>query len=77
MANKTIEQLEREYNIMTTQEKDLSKKVSEDEFKEIISSGKFVGVDFKQREKFLKDNGYKLTRENMINADLSVNPSKK
>jgi len=37
----------------------------------------FAGVDYEQRVKFLKDNGYKLTRANLIDPSLSVIPPKK
>ena len=33
-----------------------------------------LGVDHESRIKFLKDNGYEVTRENMINSELSVVP---
>lgn len=49
--------------------------MTEAEFKEI--DFKLVrGVNHKDRTKFLKDNGHKVTRENMINPDLSVRQSK-
>lgn len=35
-----------------------------------------LGVDHDSRVKFLKANGYEVTRENMVNADLSVLPKK-
>lgn len=72
MADKKIEQYEREYNLVLSDVKDPSQKVSESEFKEMVSTLKFVGVDFEQREQFLKDNGYDVTRENLIDPTLSV-----
>lgn len=34
-------------------------------------------VDYEARVKFLEDNGYKLTRENLYDSSLSVKPPKK
>lgn len=34
------------------------------------------GVNHKDRVKFLKDNGYKINHENMINPELSAKPTK-
>lgn len=35
-----------------------------------------IGVDHENRVKFLKANGYAVTRENMVNSELSVVPKK-
>jgi hypothetical protein len=45
------------------------KKVTEDEFD--LLPGK-VGVNFEQRTEFLTSNGYPVTRENLIDANLSA-----
>lgn len=48
--------------------------MTEDEFKEATMSNldDVVGVNHDDRIKFLKDNGYEVTRENMANPDLSA-----
>lgn len=52
-----------------------SKTLTLEEFQVIIDKnpGGFHGVNYKDRTKFLKDNGYELTRENLF-ADLSAKP---
>lgn len=47
---------------------------SEDEFREYVGehSIDFLQVDFKHREKFLKDNGHAVTRENLLDANLPI-----
>lgn len=36
---------------------------------------RYVGVSYNDRVAFLEKNGYKLTRQNLINADLSAKQS--
>lgn len=52
---------------------DSEKTMTEKKFDELAGSpANWVGVDYEQRVKFLKDNGYELTRENLTNPELSV-----
>lgn len=53
-------------------EKTLKSKITEAEFRESWGAGIPSGVNHKQRIKFLKDNGYEVTRENMLDGQLSV-----
>lgn len=55
---------------------DPKKKLTEAEFNAIPLEDRW-GVDHTYRTKFLKDNGYAVTRENMINPELSTVPKKK
>jgi hypothetical protein len=74
MANKSLKTLEKERGVLFTGDVDLSKRYSEEEMDELLASDptKYVGVDHEDRTKFLKDNGYDVTRENMVNSDLSA-----
>jgi len=74
---KTFEEWEMQKGLIA---KDLSrfnssKGITEQEFNSIVSDNfsEFVGVDYKLRVKFLKDNGYEVNRENLT-ADLSAKP---
>lgn len=53
-----------------------SKDISEDEFDSITQNNlsQFHGVDYKIRVNFLKINGYDVTRDNLINPELSAKP---
>lgn len=53
--------------------------LSEDEFINIIrtSEGQFTGVSYDDRIIFLKSNGYKINRANLIDGNLSAKPLKK
>ncbi|CAB4152049.1 hypothetical protein UFOVP585_49 [uncultured Caudovirales phage] len=50
-----------------------------EEFTKIVEDNmsEFVGVHLEDRLEFLKANGYETTRENLINADLSVRQSER
>lgn len=49
-----------------------SKTLTEEEFIGLYvkDSGAFRGVNYQDRKKFLEDNDYELTRDNLMNADL-------
>ena len=49
---------------------DLKKSMTEEEF-DAIETKHLHGVNFEDREKFLKDNGYEVNRANMMDRDLS------
>lgn len=74
---KTFEEWEKDRGLFA---KDLgqfksSKEMTQDEFLQLFyaNSGSFVGVNYKDRVKFLEANGYEVSRENLI-ADLSAKP---
>lgn len=73
---KTIEQHERERNLMARDRKKYpaDKKLTDDEFTEIFTGdiNNFVGVNHEDRIEFLKTNGYPVTHENMIDSELSA-----
>lgn len=67
-----VSELEKKYNCIV---KDLKPdgSISEKEFLQIPITDK-TGVNHSDRIKFLKDNGYEVTRENMIDSSLSARP---
>lgn len=75
MESKTFEQWEEEKGFIVegVSFDVLSTTMSEEDFLEIaLADGIPQGVNHADRRKFLEDNGYSLTRENMINRHLSV-----
>jgi hypothetical protein len=46
-----------------------NKKMTEEEFDRLPGKS---GVNFNDREKFLRDNGYEITRANLIDSSLSA-----
>jgi hypothetical protein len=69
-ADKTIGELEKQRGVILVGANP-NQKMSQEQFDAIDIKDK-VGVDHKARVAFLEANGYKVTRENMINPDLSV-----
>lgn len=71
----SIEELERKYGMFSHHIKDLPKTMHEKDFKEVVARElpHFQGVDYKQRVAFLNKNGYEVTRNNLMDANL---PSK-
>lgn len=49
---------------------DLSEKVDEAQFDKYRQTHTWVAVNIKDRTEWLKENGYEVTRENLINVDL-------
>lgn len=49
-------------------------KLSDDEAFELFKEGEGIGVSFEDRIKFLEDNGYEVTRENLVDPSLSTKP---
>lgn len=73
MTKKSIAEFEKEKGLIFKNIKDDSKKITEDEFNKMIEDiNSWVGVDYALRLAFLKDNGYEVNRENLINSSLSV-----
>lgn len=72
---KTVEELEKEENVVLPNA-NLKDKMTVEEFRKMCSDEKVevVGVHHEDRVKFLKDNGYAVTRENMVNSELSAQP---
>ena len=56
-----------------------NKKMTESEFMDAFlgNQTEFTGVNYEDRVKFLEDNGYKVTRDNLLNPELSSKPPKK
>lgn len=76
MTKKLITTLEKERGLLFLGKIDEKKKLTDDEFDELLSenTNNFVGVDHEGRTKFLEDNGYEITRENMVDSTLGVRP---
>jgi len=75
MTNKTIKELEIAYGVVVKDIKvDPNTNITVEEFEELILTGKTVGVNHEDRVNFLQDNGYKVTRENLIDPELSAKP---
>lgn len=68
---KTVQEWEKEKGFIVINGMDLNQQLTEEEFVAIPLSER-TGVDHAQRTKFLTDNGYELTRGNMINSSLSA-----
>jgi hypothetical protein len=74
MSLKAIKTWEKEKGVIVTTVKDENAKVSEDDFNALLDDPKhkWLGVQYEQRLQFLKDNGYKPTRQNIADATLEV-----
>lgn len=78
MADRTVQQWEREQGIMFLGDKIKPKsKISGLQFREMAAENNHVAVDYPAREQFLKDNGYEVTRENILNEDLEAKEAPK
>lgn len=76
---KSFEEWEKETGIfaLDISKHDLSKSLTSDEFMGLVQGklrSDFTGVNYKFRVQWLKDNGYELTRENLLNSDLPTVP---
>lgn len=75
---KTFEEWERAKGLMAynLSKFKTSKLLDEGEFNAIVEGNfsEFHGVDYKKRLAFLEKNGYEVTRENLINPELSSKP---
>lgn len=77
MAGKKIfTTLEKEHGIMFIGDVDLKQKMTDEDFIKLMhtNEGAWRGVDHTVRTKFLKDNDHEVTRENMLNVELSAKP---
>lgn len=72
----TFTELERQHGLLfpDSEKYPLDKKMTVAEFRELIANNPldFAGVNFEDREKFLRENDYEVTRENMIDRELSA-----
>ena len=74
MEKKTFEEWEKQVGLFAHQPSKFgSKTMTREEFNTLFRNdpNSFHGVDYKERVKFLKLNGYEVTRENLF-ADLSA-----
>lgn len=72
MSKEVITKLERETGFVAIDPKDIPSTEDSGEFMQHALKGRFVGVNYEDRVKFLKANGYEVTRENLVNRELSV-----
>ena len=73
----TIAELEKEYGYIARDRKTYpaNKKMTREDFVEATKEENgFLGINHEDRTKFLEDNGYPVTHENMINVELSALP---
>ena len=68
---KTVKQWEKEHNVILLADLSQAKKVTREEFRQSMIDDGFTGINFEDREKFLVDNGYEVTRKNMLDSNLS------
>lgn len=71
---KTIGEHEIETGVFFLDDADSKKKLSKQDFHKLAEEKPFKLVTYKQRIEWLKENGYKLTRENLLNAHLESQP---
>ena len=80
MTKKLLTTHEKENNVMFVGKVDEKAKYTDSEFKEIVNqrieAGTIVGVNHDERVAFLEQNGYEVTRENMLNGALTVKSDK-
>ncbi len=74
MSTKSIEAWERERGLVIQGDVDPSQEVTAEEFEKLRVKQGHLGVNHEDREQFLKDNGYELSRENLVDASLSAVP---
>ena len=73
-TQKTVEVWEREKGMMIVDADHtlLKKNLSADEFIKLSDHRGWRGVNYSNRVKFLQANGYEVSRENLMNAELSA-----
>lgn len=78
MADKTFKEHEIDRGMFALDSKlyNTSKTMSREDFDKIVATNysSFRGVSYKDRVKFLEENGYEVTRENLIDPELSAKP---
>lgn len=70
-TTKTMKQWESELNIVFN-DYDGKKKLTRQEVSNLQLGGGAVGVDVEGRTKWLKENGYEVTRENLVDTSLQA-----
>lgn len=75
MAEKTrkISEYEFDANLMIIGDVNQDKKVTADEFAELSTLDKVIGVNHEDRTEWLERNGYEVTRANMMDGNLESN----
>jgi hypothetical protein len=68
-TTKTMKQWESELNIVFN-DYDGRKKLTRQEVSELQLGGGVVAVDIEERTKWLKENGYEVTRESLVDTSL-------
>jgi len=68
-TTKTMKQWENELNLVFS-DYDGKKKLTRQEVSNIQLGGGAIGVDIEARTKWLKENGYEVTRENLVDFTL-------
>ena len=69
---KTLKQWETQAGVITPGDPALNQKLTKEEFRVLYNDPNTVGVDHDFRTQWLKENGYEVTRENMINVGLRI-----
>lgn len=77
MSKEIITKIELQTGYVAANEADLPKTTDPEEFVEYALKNNFTGVNYDARTKFLKANGYELTRKNLIDSYLPSKPPKK
>jgi len=67
---KKISEWEKELGIIFCEEQE-DEKVSLEDFRAIAQEQAYIFVNYKDRLKFLKENNYEASRENILNTELS------
>lgn len=78
MNTKSVEQWEQEKKIALRGDEILQylgEQVTEDKFENLMAQYGFTGVDYFTRIDWLNNNGYDLTRANLIDVNLSSKPT--
>lgn len=64
--DKLFTDLEKQFGVVFEGDYITVSKLTEKEALELFTEGKCIGVTFDDRVKFLEDNGYEVTRENLV-----------
>lgn len=69
----TIQDIERETGVLILglSEAQAKEKISGEDFENLKHTNGFAGVNYDDREQFLNDNDYPITRESLIDGELS------
>lgn len=79
MSNEIITDLEKQTGFIAIDRNNVPDAEDREEFIEIVMQdmSKFILINYSDRIKFLNDNGYEITFENLIDASLATAQSKK